>query len=642
MVLIPYPGDSSQRRSTVKVKEQDALPSYLFHQGTNYRAHEYLGAHRDGENLVFRVWAPNADTVSVVGDFNNWNSQDTMTRVTDGGIWETRIPATQVPSGSRYKFRIVHSGNSHYKADPYGRYAEKKPATASVYLEESPFVWHDEAWLHRRAEKAPGFYSEPMNIYEVHAGSWRRHEDGSYFTYRELADTLIPYATEMGYTHIEFLPLAEHPFDGSWGYQVCGYYAPTSRFGTPNELRYLIDCAHAAGLGIILDWVPAHFPKDEHGLCEFDGAPLYEYQGKDRQEHKAWGTRCFDLGRNEVQCFLISNLAYFAEEFHVDGFRVDAVASMLYLDYDRGPGEWVPNVRGTNISLEAVAFFRKLNREMKHSFPDVLMIAEESTAFPDITRFDREGLGFDLKWNMGWMNDALSYAATDPLFRSGCHNKLTFPLCYAFSEKFILPISHDEVVHGKRSLLDRMPGEYEAKFAQTRLFYTYMMTTPGKKLTFMGMDIGQFREWDCEGQIEWFLLDYDQHNRLHRFVRELNAFYRDHAALWQRDDTWDGFEWLLADCANESIYAYLRRGNDGKELIVLLNFTPVERKAFRLPLPAEGRYTLCFSSVEKRFGAPRVLRKRLYCSEPVESAGRRQSLLVNLPPFAAMIFEKID
>ena len=397
----------------------------------------------------------------------------------DGGIWECLLTDKTFGVGSKYKYKVVRNGNAVYKTDPYGYYTEVRPDNASIFYELDGYNWKDAAWLRTRAAHKDDFYNRPMNIYEVHAGSWKKNADGSFYSYKQLADELVPYVRDMGYTHIELMPVAEHPFDGSWGYQICGYYAPTSRFGTPHDFMALIDAAHRAGIGVILDWVPAHFPKDVNGLYEFDGAPLYEFQGDDRKEHKSWGTRCFDVGRNEVQCFLVSNAAYWAEKYHIDGLRVDAVASMLYLDYDRKPGEWHPNVYGTNRSLEAIAFFKKLNGYMRSAYPDVLMIAEESTAWENVTRFDGDGLGFHMKWNMGWMNDALSYASTDPLFRKGNHSKITFSMMYAFSEYYVLPISHDEVVHGKKSLLDRFPGLYGQKFDGMRAFLIYMMTHPG-------------------------------------------------------------------------------------------------------------------------------------------------------------------
>ncbi len=613
------------------------LPAYLFHQGTNYRAYEYLGVHKEGNNVFFRVWAPNADAVFLVGDFNGWQDSSPMERATEGGVWETVLKKKEFPLFSKYKFKILHNGKAVYKADPYGRYAEIKPDTASVYFETEGFSWEDKDYIRRRKKNAASFYDLPINIYELHLGSFRRHDDGSYYSYRETADVLVPYVKEMGYTHVELMPIAEHPFDGSWGYQVCGYYAPTSRFGTPHDFMYLINELHKADIGVILDWVPAHFPKDAHGLYEFDGTATYEFQGEDRKEHKSWGTRCFDIARNEVQCFLVSNVIYLAEQYHIDGIRVDAVASMLYLDYDRKPGEWNPNCDGGNISYEAVAFFRKLNSIVKGYDPSVLMIAEESTAFADITRFDRGGLGFDLKWNMGWMNDALSYVGTDPLFRKGNHDKITFPLCYAFSERYVLPISHDEVVHGKHSLLDKMPGSYEEKFAGARLFFAYMMTMPGKKLSFMGNEFGQFSEWCEERQLDWMLLGYEKHEKLRRYVAELNHLYKNDKRFYEDDSSWNGFNWLVADDGDNSVFAYERKDKSGNSLIAALNFTPVERKDYLIPVEKEGSYKVVLFSDSVRYGGERKTPCRF---RTVKKKGDgRAYLKINLPPLTAIYLE---
>ena len=476
-----------------------------------------------------------------------------------------------------------------------------------------------------------------MNIYEVHAGSWKKNADGSYYTYKQLTEELIPYVKDMGYTHIELMPIAEHPFDGSWGYQVCGYFAPTSRFGTPHDFMAFVDAAHRAGIGVILDWVPAHFPKDAHGLYEFDGAPLYEFQGADRMEHKSWGTRCFDVGRNEVQCFLVSNVAYWAKEYHIDGIRVDAVASMLYLDYDRRPGEWNPNIYGTNRSLEAISFFKKLNSYMCTEFPDVLMIAEESTAWENVTRFDGDGLGFNMKWNMGWMNDALSYAETDPLFRKGNHNKVTFSMMYAFAERYVLPISHDEVVHGKKSLLDRFPGLYGQKFDGMRAFLIYMFCHPGKKLLFMGSENGQFAEWNYEKEVEWFMLENEQHAKLHAFVRDLNRLYLKHSELWELDDTWDGFEWVEVNNADESILALRRKNKKGESLLALINFTPVERENHLVPVPPKASYSVLLDSMDEKYGG---YKKTTHSTRAKKNADGTYTIRVNLPAHGAIIFKE--
>ncbi len=583
------------------------LASYLFHQGTNYTAYDYLGMHFGEDTVTFRVWSPNADRVFLVGDFNNWEESHSLDRITDGGIWEIVIPSGQIQLGEKYKYKIYGAGRVGMKADPYGVMTELPPETATVVGTIDGYEWRDAGWMAYRKKKCGKMYSEPMNIYELHLGSWKRHEDGSYYSYRELAEDIAPYVKQIGYTHIELMPVMEHPFDGSWGYQVCSYYAPSSRFGTPRDFMAFVDSMHEAGIGVILDWVPAHFPKDAHGLYEFDGKPLYEYQGWDRIEHEGWGTRRFDVGRNEVQSFLVSNAMFWIEKYHADGLRVDAVASMLYLDYDKKPGEWVPNVYGGNQCLEAIAFFRKLNGCIKEYYPDVLMIAEESTAWGNVTTFDHEGLGFDMKWNMGWMNDTLAYAEIDPLFRKYHHDKTTFSLTYAFGEKYVLPISHDEVVHGKKSFLDKMSGDYWQKFASARAFYGYMMTHPGKKLFFMGNEIGQFREWDYEGQIEWFLLDYESHAKFQHYVAELNHLYLESPTLWQRDDGWDGFQWIDPDNRDHSIISYRRIDRKGKELLILINFTPVVREGYFLGVPQAGIYEEVFNSDEERFGGSGVV-----------------------------------
>lgn len=618
---------------------------YFFHQGTSERAYDYLGFHRLGNSAVFRVWAPNADAVSVVGDFNGWDpAAAPMVRVTERGVWETELPGKTVRNGQCYKFFIRNGEKELYKADPYGFRMQTPPETASLIWETDGHRWRDAGWLRHRARTATReeIMRQPLNIYELHAGSWLRHADASPLSYTELAAELVPYLKEMGYTHVELMPLAEYPFDGSWGYQVCGYYAPTSRYGTPQELMEFVDQLHEAGVGVILDWVPAHFPKDAHGLYEFDGQPLYEYQGADRMEHSGWGTRRFDVGREEVQSFLISNAVFWIETYHIDGLRVDAVASMLYLDYDKKPGEWVPNVYGDNRCLEAIAFFQKLNACLSRIHPDVLTIAEESTAWANITHFGADGLGFTLKWNMGWMNDSLSYHAEDPLWRRDHHHQLTFPLTYAYSERFILPISHDEVVHGKKSLLDRAPGSYEQKFAGTRLYLAYMMTTPGKKLLFMGSEIGQFREWDYAGQIEWFLLDYPMHADFQTYVSTLNRFYLANPALWQLDGEWmTGFEWIDADNADQSIYSYRRKDAAGRELIVLLNFLPARRDGFLLAVPTAGIYEEVFNSDAASFGGNNVRNPGKFRTEPCLLRSYGNAIRITVPPLSALIFRRV-
>ncbi len=564
---------------------QHNTAEYYFHQGTNYTSYKYLGCNRekDGNEFIysFRTWAPSADSVAILSDLYGWNSPVYMERISEKGVWEYKLKSTDSLNGCAYKYRIQKGERILFKGDPYALYSKGGDDGASI-IYHTDHKWRDGLWMKkRRALTRCGeeeFLSLPINIYEMHLGSFIRHGDGSYYSYREIAEVLVPYLRYMGYTHVEFMPLSEFPFDGSWGYQVCGFFAPTSRFGDPDGLRYLIDSLHFSGIGVILDWVPAHFPKDEWGLYEFDGTPLYEYQGKDRQESRSWGTRFFDVGREEVQSFLISSALYWFREFHIDGLRADAVASMLYLDYDRVGGEWIPNSDGGNINLESVAFFKKLNNAVKSEFPDVLMIAEESGAAGGITH-DTEslGLGFDLKWNMGWANDIYDYVSTDPYFRKHKHRALNFPIMYAFDERYVLPISHDEVVHGKLSLINKMHGAYEDKFKEMRVFLLLMMTYPGKKLMFMGCEFAQFREWDHEGALEWFMLDYPTHRSMREYAAALNRFYLSHKELWDIDFSRSGFEWILADESEKNIAVYRRRDREGNALITALNFSGAEQ-----------------------------------------------------------------
>ncbi len=620
---------------------QNDLALYLFHQGTNYHAFDYLGVHRDGNEYVFRVWAPHARAAFVVGDFNGWSEYDAMVRVNDGGIFEGRIGADRFGEGTAYKYKLLTPGGDRYKADPYACFAEVPPATCSVYTDIEGYPWRDSGWMRNRAKKmADGrYYSQPFNVYEVHLGSFKRHEDGSYYTYTELARELPSYVKAMGYTHVELMPVMEHPFDGSWGYQVTGYFAPTSRYGTPKEFMALVDAFHEAGIGVILDWVPAHFPKDAHGLYEFDGQPLYEYQGRDRIEHRGWGTRCFDVGREEIQSFLISNATFWVEKYHADGLRVDAVASMLYLDYDRDPGEWVPNVHGDNRNLEAIAFFQKLNRHMRGAFPDVLMIAEESTAYGNLTTFENGGLGFSMKWNMGWMNDTLDYKQTDYYFRRFHHNKTTFSLTYSFNEKYVLPISHDEVVHGKLSLLDRSTGDYWRKFADTRAIMAYMMTHPGKKLLFMGSEYGPFREWAFEEELEWFMLDYPAHAKMQHYTAALNHFYLENPPLYEVDDGWAGFQWIDADNADQSILSYRRIDKRGRELVVVVNLTPATYRDFRLGLPYHGIWEEVFNSDDEAYGGSGVHNEGTIRTVREPLHGQVASAALTVPPLGAVILK---
>ena len=658
---------NTEELSPEKQYEADdkSLPEYLFHQGTNFTSYDYLGVHSQktdsGYRYTFRVWAPNAKAVYLNSDFTSWEWGAPLSRTTDGGIWEITLDTADRLDGQFYKYAITgRDGVTRLKSDPYAFESETLIKTASVVRDITRHRWDDGDWLKKRSStvcpKARGFkpkfnhfYSAPLNIYEVHLGSWKTRDgksnaDGEhYLGYREIADRLSAYVKDMGYTHIELLPVMEHPFDGSWGYQVCGYYAPTSRYGTPEDFRYFVEKMHKNGIGVILDWVPAHFPKDAHGLYEFDGQPLYEYQGKDRMENEGWGTRYFDVGRPEVQSFLISNALFWFREYHIDGLRIDAVAAMLYLDYDRKPGEWIPNVEGNNHNLEAIAFFRKLNSAVFGEFPDVLMIAEESTAWPMVTGpvYDG-GLGFNFKWNMGWANDVFDYIATDPVARNRIHNKLTFPMMYAFSENYILPISHDEVVHGKKSLVDKCFGEYDDKFANMRTLLMYMMTLPGKKLTFMGTEFAQFREWDYENQLEWFMTDYPRHIEMQRFVRAMNHFYLESPELWEIDDTWDGFEWIFADRADDNILAYRRKDKRGNEIIVVLNFAPVEKRGYTLPVPKLGRYEEVMTTDRYEFGGKNKLNDVPVRSRLVSDDGKTKYNVidVNIPPLGGFILKK--
>ena len=584
---------------------ESSLANYLFHQGTNFYAYDYLGCNlqRIGGKYIytFRTWAPNADSVGLVSDFVGWEDALPFSKVTDNGIWELVYESARSLEKEPYKYRIVSSSGVHDKGDPYARFSRSMDDGASLIFLENEYKWSDKRWLTHR-KKCNGMKDgeelpTPINIYEVHLGSFMRNEeDNSYLSYRQMAEILPPYLKRMGYTHVEFLPLQEYPYDGSWGYQVCAFYAPTSRFGDPNDYKYLIDTLHKNGIGVIMDWVPAHFPKDEWGLYKFDGTPLYEYQGKDRQESRSWGTRFFDLGREEIQCFLVSNALYFMREFHIDGLRVDAVASMIYLDFDRSPGEWIPNSDGGRENKEAIAFIKKLNAAIFGEFPDALMIAEESSAFGGITcPVQLGGMGFNMKWNMGWANDFYDYLETDPLYRRYKHSALNFPIMYAFKEKYCLPISHDEVVHGKKSFLDKMHGDVEDKFRQARVAMMLQMTYPGKKLLFMGTEYGQFREWDFENSLEWFMLDYPNHRHLRDYTAALNNFYLRRSELWECDFSERGFEWILPDEADKNTVAFKRKNLDGDTLTVVLSFSGTEQQ-IELPITRGSKYKLLFDT----------------------------------------------
>ena len=578
-----------------------------FQSGESRRAFAILGCHRavreEHAGYLFRVWAPNAKAVSVVGDFNFWNLEDLPMTMIGYGVWEAFSVYAQ--EGQAYKYAVTaQNGNTVMKMDPYGTQCCALPETSSRVCSLEGFVWHDAAYR-RQVAKTKSLES-PLNIYEVHAGSWKRHEDGTHLNFVELGRELAPYCKDMGYTHIELLPIMEHPYEPSWGYQVTGYYAPTHRFGTPQQLMEFVDICHQNGLGVILDWVPAHFPKDLYGLYEFDGTCCYELQDPLMREHAEWGTRIFDYGRGEVASFLISNVIFWLEQYHVDGIRVDAVASMLYLDYNRR--EYHPNRYGGKENLEAIDFLRKLNAAAFEEFPQVLMIAEESTAFPMITKpgFDG-GLGFLYKWNMGWMNDMLQYMSMDPLWRKGSHNNLTFTMTYAYSENFILPISHDEVVYGKCSMLNKMPGSYDEKFANLRTFYGFMAAHPGKKLSFMGNEFAQFDEWKYASGLDWQLLDYERHRQMRDFVRTLNHFYLDHPAFWQNDTDWTGFQWLQADDRDNSVVAFRRVDRQGRDIVVVCNFCPVLREGYLMGVPKPYWYEPVLTSSDPKFGGDGVM-----------------------------------
>ena len=616
------------------------LPVYLFKQGNNCEAYRYFGAHieqRAGETgVVFRVWAPHATAISVVGDFNSWKpGSHPMRKVDNDSVWELFIPGMK--EYDVYKYCVTtRAGDLVYKADPYAFHAETRPSNGSKVYDLNGFVWHDEAW--QNAQKKADVINGPMNIYEMHAGSWKQKEGGLPYNYSELADELIPYITEMGYTHVELLPVMEYPFDGSWGYQVTGYFAPTSRYGTPKDLMAFVDKMHEAGIGVIMDWVPAHFPKDQFGLYTFDGEACYEAPNPKRGEHKEWGTMVFDFGRSEVQSFLISSALYWLEQYHIDGLRVDAVASMLYLDYGRGPGEWIPNIYGGNQNLEAVEFLQLLNRTTRKFAPGTVMIAEESTARPLVTSpADMGGLGINLKWNMGWMNDLCHYLKMDPYFRQFHHRDVTFSMVYAFSENYVLPLSHDEVVYMKGSLRGKMPGDDWRQLAGVRGFTAYMLAHPGKTLNFMGAELGQRHAWDFRGQLDWYLLDDPACRGTHECIRQLNRLYRRNRSLWENDRSWDGFEWLVADDNHNNVLVFLRRDRKGHELICAVNFAPVPWENYRFGVPDHAYYEELFNTDDTRWGGSGICAAGPIPVEPVPSHGREQSIALTIPPLGAVI-----
>ncbi len=619
---------------------------YLIGEGTHVRTYEKLGAHlvrmHGQDGVCFSVWAPNAHRVSIIGDFNSWDPTSHEMYSSDSGIWSLFIPG--LTEFSVYKYHITAAdGQSFDKSDPYGFAMEQRPKTGSVVVDLDTYQWQDERWLDKRAQHQA--LSRPLSIYEVHLGSWKKIPDKKwglrYLTYRELADSLIPYVLEMGYTHIELLPIAEHPFDGSWGYQVLGFFAPTSRFGTPADCMYFIDQCHQHGIGVILDWVPAHFPKDGAGLNWFDGTHLYAHADPNQGEHPDWGTMIFNYGRNEVRSFLMSNALFWLDKYHIDGLRVDAVASMLYLDYSREEGQWVPNKYGGRENLEAISFLQKTNEMVHGAYPGILTIAEESTSWPMVSRPTYiGGLGFSLKWNMGWMHDTLNYMEKDPVHRHFHHNNLTFGMLYAFHENFVLPLSHDEVVHGKGSMLGKMPGDEWQKFANLRAYYGFMWSYSGKKLLFMGNDFGQWQEWNHDRGLEWDALKAPMHEGLKRYVRDLNLVYKNEPALFENDFTWDGFSWIDANDTDNSVLSFIRLAEDKSNfLIVLCNFTPVVREHYIIGVPNEGRYKVLINSDLKIYGGSGTGEDSPLHADATPAHGRPCSLKLTLPPLATMILK---
>ncbi|MEJ2059085.1 MAG: 1,4-alpha-glucan branching protein GlgB [Gammaproteobacteria bacterium] len=613
---------------------------HLFGEGKHQHAYRFLGAHLHSfegiDGVLFSVWAPNAERVSVIGDFNRWDGRRHPMRARGGsGVWELFIPGLSV--GALYKFEIRnrYTGDVLVKTDPYAQRFELRPQTACIVAEDNGYEWRDADWIEGRIRN--DWLHAPMSIYEVHLGSWQRDEYGNFLDYRELAHRLVDYVKDMGFTHIELLPVTEHPLDASWGYQTTGYYAPTSRYGAPDDFRYFVDHCHRNGIGVLLDWAPGHFPKDAFALARYDGTALYEHEDPRRGEHRDWGTLIFNYGRNEVRNFLISSAMYWVEEFHIDGLRVDAVASMLYLDYSREAGDWLPNKFGGRENLEAIDFLRELNGSVQGRHIGVQIVAEESTAWPQVTRPPAlGGLGFSSKWNMGWMHDTLEYFKMDPIYRHYHHDELTFGLLYAFTENFVLPFSHDEVVHGKRSLLYRMPGDEWQRFANLRLLYTYQFTYPGKKLLFMGCEFGQGSEWSAEHNLDWYVLQYPFHQGVQTCVRDLNHVYREHAALYHYDFEWQGFEWIDCHDASQSILSYLRRNGD-ELIIVILNFTPVPRHNYRVGVPQAGIYEEIFNSDSEFYGGSNVGNAGALHSEDISWMGRPCSLNLHLPPLGAIV-----
>ena len=637
--------ESKKQECPVMITEADA---YLFAQGTHYEIYEKMGAHEAEINgqkgVYFAVWAPNAKYVNVIGSFNNWDIfKDNMERISEGGIFALFIPGAKV--GDMYKYVITTSDDRKlYKADPYGNYAQLRPDNASIVTDLSGFKWTDSVW--QTEKQAKDVLKQPMAIYECHIGSWMKHpvsdpeKETGFYNYREFADRFVEYCKDMKYTHVELMGIAEHPFDGSWGYQVTGYYAPTSRYGTPEDFMYLVNTLHKHHIGVILDWVPAHFPKDDFGLANFDGTCLYEHPDARRGEHPDWGTKIFNYGRHEVSNFLIANAMFWVNKFHIDGLRVDAVASMLYLDYGRENGQWLPNEFGNNKNLDAIEFFRHLNSMMKKKYPGTMMIAEESTAWPLVTGDPKEGgLGFTFKWNMGWMHDFCSYMSLDPIFRKDNHYKLTFAMSYNESENYILPLSHDEVVHLKCSMLNKMPGFYKDKFANLRVGYTYMFTHCGKKLLFMGQDFGQDCEWSEERELEWHYLEDKEHSSMKYYTQKLLEIYNKYPCLSENDNNWKSFEWINADDKDRSIYSYMRKSENGRNnILVVLNMTPMERKDYQVGVDKKKKYKLLLNSDDIDFGGNGSVIPKEVTAKAVKCDNRPYSLTFDLPAYGAVLF----
>jgi len=646
-VLSEYLWEVNVMQKNANTPEEQFLARFV--QGTETHLQDFLGSHpetRDGQaGYIFRVWAPHAKGVCLMGDFNNWALDALHMSPIGSGVWELFVPGLE--RFATYKYEIqTKDGRSLAKSDPFAFHAETRPGNASKTYDLSGYVWGDGGWMEHRRNTS--VYSQPVNIYEMHLGSWRRTGDDQFLSYRDIAGMLVPYLKEMGYTHVEFLPVMEHPLDASWGYQCTGYFAATSRYGVPHDLMYLIDQLHQAGIGVILDWVPSHFPRDGFGLYHFDGEPCYEYADTRKGEHREWGTMVFDYSKTEVRSFLVSSALFWLEQYHADGLRVDAVASMLYLDYNRQGGDWVPNVFGGHENLEAVEFLQKLNTAVFSAYPNVMMIAEESTAWPNVTKpVDKGGLegglGFNFKWNMGWMNDMQHYMKLDPYFRQYNHKDITFSFFYAFSENYVLPFSHDEVVHMKGSLMNKMPGDPAQKFSGVRVFYTYMLTHPGKKLMMMGSEFGQWNEWHYEHSLDWHLLDEAKqwslpYRQTRAFFQASNEVYLKYPQLWELDFSWEGFQWLCSDDAGGNTVVFLRKDKKGEFLVIVCNFSPVHREAYRLGVPAAGKYALVLNSDDEAFGGAGGGDKGLISTEKVPCHDQEQSIVVDLPAMSGMIY----